>query len=263
MVLSEEQVARFRRDGFLVVRGAVEALRCDAIRDAALVHMKYKIPPVETEEEYVSKDTEARRRISGNIVDPKDARVTLRRLRQVYDRDILFREWMEDPFIRPALYALLGEMPVLTLAHHNSIMTKMPHRSSETRWHQDMRYWHFEGDNLLSVWLALQHEYADNGVLEFIPESHHMTFGKEQFDEKLYFREDIPQNRALIERKVSLELQKGDVVFFHAKLLHRADKNRTDEPKVSLVYTVKGASVRTIEGTRSAQFREVPLPIAE
>jgi len=181
----------------------------------------------------------------------------------VYDRDVLFREWMEDPFIRPALYALLGETPVLTLAHHNSVMTKMPRRSTETRWHQDIRYWHFANDNLLSVWLALQHEHRDNGVLEFIPGSHRMAFSPEQFDDKEYFREDTPENQALIARKVSFELEKGDVVFFHSRLLHRANKNTTDTPKISLVYTVKGISNNAIEGTRSAQFGEVVLPIKE
>jgi phytanoyl-CoA hydroxylase len=262
MVLSKAQAEQFMQEGFLVVRGVAEPWRCDAIREAAAVHLKYKIPPVESEEEYEKKGKKEREEVDGTVVAPHE-RVTIRRLRQVYDRDILFRKWMEEPAIRPALYTLLGETPVLTLAHHNSIMTKMPHKSTQTRWHQDIRYWHFRNDNLLSVWLALQEENADNGVLEFIPGSHRMRFSPEQFDEKEYFREDLEQNRALISKKVSFTLQKGDVVFFHSRLLHRANKNSTDTPKIALVYTVKGISNEAIEGTRSARFPEVVLPIKE
>ena len=263
MLISDAQAEQFAHDGFLILRGFADPLRCDAIRDAALVHMKYKIAPVETEEEYEQKDKAARETVDGTVVDPLDISVTLRRLRQMYDRDILFRQWMEEPTIRPILARLLGETPVLTLAHHNSIMTKMPHRSTQTRWHQDRRYWHFENDNLLSVWLAVQEENEYNGVLEFIPGSHRMHFGAECFDEREYFRDDYAPNRALIARKTSFTLQRGDVVLFHCRLLHRANANRTDTPKIAPVYTVKGIGNRAIDGTRSARFREVVLPLAE
>jgi phytanoyl-CoA hydroxylase len=48
-------------------------------------------------------------------------------------------------------------------------------------------------------------------------------------------------------------------VIFHSLLLHRANKNNTDKPKISFVYTVKGASTKVIEGTRSAEYKEIPL----
>jgi phytanoyl-CoA hydroxylase len=138
-------------------------------------------------------------------------------------------------------------------------MTKMPHTSTQTMWHQDFRYWHFENANLVSVWLALDSEDSDNGVLEFIPGSHKMSFEMSQFDEKEYFKEDIEPNISLINTKVSHNLKKGDVVLFHCKLLHRANKNVTNEPKISFVYTVKGASNKAIENTRSSEFAEVEL----
>ncbi len=256
---AKEIAEEFHRNGFVILRNLADPLRCDAIRDVAMVHTRYKIAPVETEEEYSKKDAEARERISGTVVDPRDERVTLRRLRQVYDRDILFREWITEPTLRPMLREILGDTPVLTTAHHNSIMTKMPHRSSETRWHQDFRYWHFENDRLVSVWLALQEENSRNGVLEFIPGSHTMTFAAEAFDERRYFREDYEPTMPLLAKKVSFTLQKGDVVLFHCRLLHRANANVTDTPKLSLVYTVKAQSNAAIPGTRSDAFKEIVL----
>jgi phytanoyl-CoA hydroxylase len=166
---------------------------------------------------------------------------------------------MENGEIRPILKQILGENPTITIAHHNSIMTKMPDSSTQTMWHQDFRYWHFESDNLVSVWLALDSEDNQNGVLEFIPASHKMKFDISQFDEKEYFKEDIEPNISIIKTKTSHSLKKGDVVLFHCKLLHRANKNITKEPKISFVYTVKGSSNRAIANTRSSEFDEVEL----
>ena len=261
MRLTDEQFSQFEKNGFLLLPQFAQAQMCDTIRDIALAHLKHKVPPVETEYEYEIKSKEEREKTLGTGVPHFVKEVSVRRLRQVYHRDIVFKEWMEHERIRPILAQILGETPVITIAHHNSIMTKMPHTSTQTRWHQDFRYWHFENDNLVSVWLALESENSQNGVLEFIPGSHRMQFTPEQFDEKEYFREDVPQNRALIESKVSHPLQKGDVVLFHCKLLHRANKNMTDTPKISFVYTVKGEGNHALKGTRSSTYEEIPLPL--
>jgi phytanoyl-CoA hydroxylase len=189
----------------------------------------------------------------------KEREVTVRRLRQVYTRDALFQAWMQNLKIRPVLQQVLEDQVVITTAHHNSIMTKMPHYSTPTAWHQDRRYWRYSDDNLVSVWLALDDEYSQNGVLEFIPGSHTMQFSPKQFDEKEYFCEKNKENQALIATKISTDLHKGDVVLFHSLLLHRANKNSTNRPKISFVYTVKGAQTKAIEGTRSAEFPEIPL----
>jgi len=244
----EEKIERFKRQGVLVLRQAADPRLCEAIREVGEVHLRHRIEPVETEAEY-----------SG--VDRQEYRETVRRLRQVYHRDILFRRWMEEPSIRPLLAALLGEMPVLVTAHHNSLMSKMPRSSTETRWHRDRRYWHFHDDRLLSVWLALGEENESNGVLEFIPGSHRENFPPSAFDAKEYFREDGTDNRSWIERKERWELRKGDVVLFHCELLHRAGPNRTEEPKLSLVYTVRAVGNEPIPGTRSSLYPEIPLPI--
>lgn len=246
MKLSTSQLEQFNTDGFLILRQFADHELCDTILELAKVHLKYKILPIETESEYVGNDKEV-------------LKVTVRRLRQVYQRDIVFKTWMENEEIRPILEQVLKDTPVLTLAHHNSIMTKMPHTSTETSWHQDTRYWNFENDNLVSVWLALDEEYDENGVLEFIPGSHKIQFSADQFEGKQYFSSAPQENQRLIEKKTSTVLQKGDVVLFHGRLLHRANKNSTDKAKISFVYTVKGKKNRSIEGTRSSAHPEISL----
>jgi len=259
MKLSDKQLKQFNKDGFLLLSAFANVELCDTIKDIAAAHLKHQVPPIETEFEYVGKSKEDRERISDAHSEQREKRIVVRRLRQVYHRDIVFKQWMENEKIRPVLTQVLGESPSITIAHHNSIMTKMPHSSTATSWHQDFRYWNFESDNLVSVWLALDSENDKNGVLEFIPGSHKMDFDVSQFDEKEYFSEEKSENREIIAKKVSYELQKGDVVLFHCKLLHRANRNATDQPKISFVYTVKGCNNSALEGTRSTEYKEVSL----
>jgi phytanoyl-CoA hydroxylase len=243
MKLTQQQIADFNRDGFLLLPKFASLDLCDGIRVLAQKHLDAKIEPIESEQEYLQQNSDD---------------TTVRRLRQVYDREALFSQWMTNNEIRPVLQQLLGEQPCLLLAHHNSIMTKLPKVSSQTSWHQDIRYWHYENDNLLSVWLSLGDEYLENGLLEFIPGSHKMQFTPDQFDELSSFRSDLPKNQEIIKQRVHHKLSKGDVVLFHAKTLHFAHANSSSETKISFVYSVRAASNKAIKNTRS-DFKEVVL----
>jgi len=259
MYLSDEQLNSFHINGFLILRDFANPAQCEAILDIATVHLQHRVEPLETELEYGGKSKSYRTNVTDYRSQSKEKQVTVRRLRQVYHRDTIFKEWMENEEIRPILEQILEDQVAITIAHHNSIMTKMPYSSTETAWHRDRRYWRYSDDNLVSVWLALGEENSQNGVLEFIPKSHLMEFTEKQFDEKEYFHEKSEQNLSLIETKTSTTLKKGDVVLFHSKLLHRANANKSQRAKISFVYTVKGASTKVTEGTRSASYPEILL----
>ena len=243
MILDENQLKEFHENGFLVLKNFADTKLCDEILAKAKYHLEEKIAPIESEQEYMQLDKN---------------KVTVRRLRQVYDREAVFQDWMKNEKIRPILKQILNDTPVLTLAHHNSIMTKLPHESTRTFWHQDRRYWNFENNDLVSVWLSLGDEFLENGLLEFIPKSHKIEFSKDRFDEVDNFLDENEENKKLIETKVHTNLKKGDVVLFHCKTLHHANKNNTNQAKISFVYTVRAASNKPQTNTRS-DFKEVIL----
>ncbi len=258
-MLTKEQLETFHRDGFIILRAFADFIMCDAIVEIAKIHLKYRIEPIETEEGYESHSQSYRTDVVDYRSHDEEENQIVRRLRQVYERDILFRQWIENEKIRPILKQILDDEVVIVTAHHNSIMTKMPQRSTQTRWHQDRRYWRYSDNNLVSVWLALDDEYSQNGVLEFIPQSHKMVFAPEQLDEKSYLKEEYLPNKSIIDKKCSFELHKGDVVIFHSLLMHRANRNETDRPKISFVYTVKGSKTYALENSRSASYPEIWL----
>lgn len=245
MELTSQQIADFEQNGFLLLPSFAKDKLCKEILEIAKENIISEQQPIETEEEYLEINSSQKE--------------TIRRLRQVYSRHEKFAQWMKNEAIRPMLKQLLKETPILTLAHHNSIMAKMPDTSSQTCWHQDIRYWNFQNDNLISVWLALDDEVLENGLLEFIPGSHKIDFKPHQFDKKTCFSSDLEENQKFISKKVHFDLNRGDVVLFHCKTLHFASKNYTDKAKISFVYTVRGESNLPIQNTRSTQYPEIKL----
>ncbi|HLQ45194.1 MAG TPA: phytanoyl-CoA dioxygenase family protein [Planctomycetaceae bacterium] len=167
---------------------------------------------------------------------------------------------LSDRELTDRLADLLGPHLVMPLAHHNCIMTKQPQFSSDTGWHQDIRYWAFQRPELISVWVSLVPERVANGCLRVIPGSHRMTFARDRFDASLFFRDDLAENRTIIESSVPVELDPGDVLFFHAKTLHSASRNHTTQTKFSVVFTFRGADNLPLPGTRSAESPELLLP---
>jgi phytanoyl-CoA hydroxylase len=138
-------------------------------------------------------------------------------------------------------------------------MTKDPRYSSLTNWHRDIRYWSFERPELVSVWLALGRERYENGCLLVLPGSHAMEFLPEQLDAAQFLRTDVEANRALLARETAVELDAGDVLFFHCRLFHAAGNNKTSETKFSVVHTYHAVDNRPIGGTRSAAQPDIPL----
>jgi phytanoyl-CoA hydroxylase len=122
---------------------------------------------------------------------------------------------VSSPPIAGRLQQLFEQSVVMPLAHHNCIMTKQPGYSSDTGWHQDIRYWSFSRPELVSLWLALGVENLENGCLKIIPGSHRMQFPADGFDEQRFWRPEIEAHRELAQSAFVAELEPGDVLFFH------------------------------------------------
>lgn len=250
--LSELQYQQFLRDGYLIVRNlAPDDLRQRMI-DVVEASLKPALGPLEYEAELRYPGAPADKSSPGGS--------TPRRLLNAYARDAVFREWAGSDAVVSTLKQLIGtEHLLLTQNHHNCLMTKMPEYSSTTAWHQDIRYWSFDRPELVNVWLALGDEYARKGGMKFIPGSHKLEYDRGRFDAELFLRQDLPENKALIDTAIDTELKAGDVLFFHCRTFHLASANKTDEAKYSLVFSYHAADNLPIPGTRSARLDSVVM----
>lgn len=251
MTFSPAEAAQFARDGFVIVRGLASGQLRQSMLAATLAGLRGETAPVEYE-------AELRYPGAPDSLAGEGGR-TIRRLKQAYGRHPSFDQWATSPELLARLQQLLGPRVVMPLAHHNCIMTKQPQYSSDTGWHQDIRYWSFERPELVSVWLALTPEHQRNGCLWVIPGSHRLEFEARRFDAATFFRDDLPENQALIDTRVAAELEPGDVLFFHCRTLHAASRNHTGEAKYSVVFTYRPADNLPVAGSRSASLPEIPI----
>ena len=249
---SAAELAQFTQDGYVIVPKLAQPQVCHAMIRASCAALAGEIAPLEYEADVHYPGAPLSRQDRGGN--------TVRRLLHAYQRDALFRDWALNAAIIPRLRQLLGPQLMLVQAHHNCIMTKQPHFSSQTQWHQDIRYWAFARPELINVWLALTSETPENGCLMLIPGSHQHDFARERFDDRLFLRPELPENQRLLQTQITARLNPGDVLFFHGRTFHAAGRNQTEDTKFSLVFTYHAKDNLPQPGTRSQALPEVPIP---
>lgn len=248
----KQALADFDRDGYFIARGLFSADEVDALVKLINRSLNPALAPVEFEADVHYPGAPTSRSAPGGQ--------TPRRLLHAFGRDSLFQNVGRHPQVVALLRALMrAEKVRLSQNHHNCVMTKHPGFSSVTSWHQDIRYWRFDRRELVSTWLALGPETRENGGLLVIPGSHTLDFEPGQFDASLFLRTDLKANEALLAKAVVVELQPGDMLFFHSRTLHAAGQNETDMVKRSLVYTYRAEDNQPIPETRSAVYEDIPV----
>lgn len=246
------EAARFAADGYLVLPGFASGDVCAAVTAEVLASLHPVLAPAEFEADVGYPGAPRSRDLPGGD--------TPRRLLNAYSRFAALRPLVTAPALGRKLGALLGASRVLlSQCHHNCVMTKAPNFSSVTLWHQDIRYWSFERPELVSLWVALGEENADNGALQVIPGTHRQAFTAERLDEVKFLRPELPENQALIQQARTVTLAPGDAMLFHCRLFHAAGRNLTDRVKLSCVFTYHAADNHPLPGSRSAQYAGIPV----
>ena len=123
--------------------------------------------------------------------------------------------------------------------YHSKMIMKDPRIGGAWAWHQDYGYWYRNGvltPNLVSAFIAVDAATRENGCLQVIEGSHlcgridHQLTGDQA-------GADPERVEALLQRMklVYVEMNPGDVLFFHSNLLHRSDQNRSERPRWSMI----------------------------
>ncbi len=242
----------FEKDGYLIRRGLVDDAASKQLVALIDRSLNPALAPVEFEADVHYPGAPSSRVAPGGN--------TPRRLLHAYSRDDQFQAIGRHPQVVATLQGLMRtDELLLSQNHHNCVMTKHPGFSSVTSWHQDIRYWRFDRPELISVWLALGSENQANGCLLVLPGSHRWDLDPGRFDASLFLRTDLPENEVLLAKAVPVELERGDILFFHSRTLHAAGQNQSDTVKRTLVYTYRAADNQPIPETRSSVFDDIPV----
>ena len=123
--------------------------------------------------------------------------------------------------------------------YHSKMIMKDAKVGGAWAWHQDYGYWYQNGvlfPLLCSASIAVDAATRENGCLQVLSGSHHLgridhVLTGDQAGADLERVHEVEKRLPL----VYLEMDPGDVVFFHANLLHRSDQNHSEHPRWSMI----------------------------
>jgi phytanoyl-CoA hydroxylase len=251
-MLTAAQLARFYRDGFLVLEDVIDGARCDALR--ARADELVEGFDAEAHRSIFTTDEQARRiddyfldsaeRIhfffeeeafdaDGRLRQPK-ARSINKIGHALHDLDPVFARFSRAPELAE-LVADTG-LPAPRLMQSMYIF-KQPYIGGEVRCHQDSTFLHTQPERLLGLWFALEDATLENGCLWAIPGGHRgglrSRFVREGRRTRTEVIDPTPWDEAQL---VPLEVGRGGVVLLDGLVPHYSKANRS--PRSRHAYTL-------------------------
>jgi len=163
--------------------------------------------------------------------DPKALRRMLRR----YPNLVLpfVDEITRMPAITDAVAELLGEA---LLVLDCPFFIKEANSPAFVSWHQDLHYWGLDGEEEVTVWVALSDATAASGCMRFVAGSHRQQVEHvDTFDEdNLLTRGQEIDVRVDEADATDVELLAGQASLHHGRVFHASHPNRTDDRRIGL-----------------------------
>ena len=220
-IIDNASVASFNVDGYVLVRGMLDAEEIALLRQAARADRVL--------------DAHAFGRADGEGG-------TVRLALWNHPTDTIYGMIARCESIVGSMERLLGGE---VYHYHSKMIMKDPLVGGAWTWHQDYGYWYQNGALfpwMGSAFIAIDAATRENGCLQVIRASHqlgridHVLTG-EQAGADAARVEEILKRLEL----VHIEMAPGDTVFFHANTLHRSDQNRSPNPRWSMICSYNAA----------------------
>ncbi|WP_135550653.1 phytanoyl-CoA dioxygenase family protein [Paenibacillus cymbidii] len=230
--LSDEQLAKYRQDGYLILRQACSADLIDVYN--AHIHA---IRSAEDMPQW------ARPRRGQQYLGDKE-RFSVR-IFHPHKNDGFSLQMMKLPVIRGALRQIYGQE---ALGIQTMYFYKDPGSPGQSA-HQDYYYIKNEPNTITATWMALEDVDTENGCMHVIPGSHRLGLlphgavrNIQEHEANLHEIEGVD-----LTREIPVPMKKGDVLIFDGLLIHSSTRNRSaDRWRRSFVcHYIRGDSVIT------------------
>jgi hypothetical protein len=221
--LHDDEVAHYRREGWVVPRFRLPAARMAAMVDALETLLRQN--PGVRPEKLVSAH------IEGDATGDNGEGVRGSRA---------FLDLARDPEIVELVSGVLGEDVILWGCH---VFCKPAVEGYETPWHQDGHYWPIRPLATCTAWVALEPSTVENGCLRVIPRSH---AGRRLHEHLHEDRTDLTLNQRMADvdeaAAVDIELQPGEMSLHDVYMIHGARANTSGKRRT-------GAALRYMPST--------------
>jgi len=164
------------------------------------------------------------------------------------------------------------------LAWDSAFIIKEPGTSKFVSWHQDLTYWGLDKvDDVVSVWLALSPATVESGTMSMIPGSHRTHAAHRataDADNILSRGQTVDVAVEDLARAVPIVLRPGQMSLHHGLVLHASGGNRSTDRRIGFNMNLITPSVRqtvvaddtalALRGTdRFGHFRPEPRPTSD
>lgn len=234
--LTKDQLKQYDAQGFFVVRD---------LFDADEVHEMVK------ECESILGGAYGELYAGAMQIDPgsSGAQQSERKISAVVERSVVYRKYLlKDALVRHVQDILGPDI----LLFRDILMLKPAQVGSKMPWHQDSNYWPIEPQELCSVWTALEPATTENGCMRVVPGSHKLDLIASRREDGSGPLEDDQVNQ---EKAVEVPMEPGSSLFFHSRLLHGSEPNRSNRSRRAFITSFMSAHSRlTGKDGRSRYF---------
>jgi len=275
MGITAAQLARYQREGFLVLEDFVAASTCDSLRARAeeLVH---EFDPRGTisifstaaqnqlRDDYFLESADKIRFFfeehaflpNGSLKQSKERSIN-KIGHALHELDPVFIEFSRTMAIRELIAGLGIEKPLLLQSMY---IFKQPKIGGEVTCHQDSSFLYTEPQDIAGLWFALEDATVENGCLWAIPGGHELGLKSRwvrsagEMDFEVFDSSPWPE-----ERLVPLEVGKGSLIILNGLLPHNSLANRSSKSRHAYSLHVINGSSRYPKNNWLQRSPEMPL----
>jgi ectoine hydroxylase-related dioxygenase (phytanoyl-CoA dioxygenase family) len=232
--LSDEQLGRFRDDGYFVAERLFDAEEIDLLGNIARTDHRLN-------------------QLAASRRDGQGGAIRLRVENELHDD--IYAAFVRCRRVVDAMERLLdGEV----YHYHHKMILKEPLAGGAWEWHQDYGYWYNNGclfPHLASCMIAVDRATKENGCLQVLKGSHHIG----RIDHvKIGDQTGADPERVAVARErlelVHCELEAGSAIFFHCNLLHCSAANTSTHPRWALICCYNAARNDPYKDSRHPRY---------
>lgn len=247
-MLTGDQLAGYRRDGFVVLpefksAREIEALRVrayqivDAFDPSSAASVFSTSRDSQRSDAYFMESGEDVRCFfeeeafdgAGALRVPKDRAIN-KIGHAMHDVDPVFEMFTRDPRLGPIAAQIGLRDPLL---YQSMYIFKQPHIGGEVNWHQDAAFFDTQPPSVTAFWFALEDADRSNGCLWVQPSGHRsplrQRFIAENGSAGLHTIDPTPWPS--LDEAVPVEVRSGTLVIFDGMLPHYSAPNRSDHSR--------------------------------
>jgi ectoine hydroxylase-related dioxygenase (phytanoyl-CoA dioxygenase family) len=222
--LTQTQVDRYDRDGYLVIENAVSADQLNRLRSELANWVEESSTHTAP---YGEPTIDGRPRFDMGAEHTAE-HPALRRVNNPSDVSKTYFEVMSDARTVDMVADLIGANVKF---HHCKINQKCPGANTTVHYHQDFAFTPHSNDDVVTALLMLDEVTPDNGCLMVVPGSHKGPMYSLFQDGEFVGRVDDQTEAELQGRQIPITGPAGSVCLMHTRLAHGSAPNASDRPR--------------------------------